>query len=136
VAWLAETILPRTATPGAIDARVHELIDLELSLAPADEQQRFLDGLAWVEERSQRLHGRAVVASSAEQRSRLLSEITDEERPDDEELAPGERFFSELKRRTIFGYYTSEVGREQVGLPDAVTMETFRGCTHRGEEHA
>jgi hypothetical protein len=132
VAYLAEAILPRTETPGAIDARVHELIDLELSVAAPAERERFLEGLAWVEARSQRLFGRGVAADSDEERARLLSEISDEKGAEVAELAPGMRFFAELKRRTIFGYYTSEVGRtEGLGLPDAVTMETFRGCTHR-----
>jgi hypothetical protein len=136
VAALAEAILPRTDTPGAIDARVHELIDLELHLATEEERERFLDGLAWVEARAQQSFGRGVVASTDEERAKLLAEISDAVEATDE-LAPGQRFFSDLKRRTIFGYYTSEVGRtEALGLPDAVTMETFRGCTHRAGEHA
>jgi hypothetical protein len=135
VAALAEAILPRTGTPGAIDARVHELIDLELHLASEEERKPFLDGLAWVEARSRQSFGRGVVASSDEERAKLLAEISDAAEASDV-LAPGARFFGDLKRRTIFGYYTSEVGRtEALGLPDAVTMETFRGCTHRAGEH-
>jgi hypothetical protein len=77
-----------------------------------------------------------VVASTDQERARLLAEISDAAEATDE-LAPGQRFFADLKRRTIFGYYTSEVGRtEALGLPEAVTMETFRGCTHRAGEHA
>jgi hypothetical protein len=136
VALLAETILPRTATPGAIDARVHELIDLELSLQPAADSQRFLDGLAWVEARARRIAGKGIAEASAEERTRLLGEISDETKSPGEELAPGAGFFADLKRRTVFGYYTSEVGRAKgLGLPEAVTMETFRGCSHRDGEH-
>jgi hypothetical protein len=138
VAALAETILPRTATPGAIDARVHEWIDLDLSVAAAADQQRFLDGLAWVQARSRRLHGVEVSEATPEQLSGLLAEISDERSGDaggadgDDDLEVGRSFFGDLKRRTIFGYFTSEVGRVQgLGLPEAVTMETFRGCTHR-----
>lgn len=136
VAILAETILPRTETPGAIDARVHEWIDLELSLQPAADARRFLAGLDWMEKRAHQVTGKGLSATSGEERSKLLDEISDEKRSSSKELAPGVSFFAELKRRTIFGYYTSEVGRSQgLGLPEAVTMETFRGCTHRDGEH-
>jgi hypothetical protein len=136
VALLAETILPRTSTPGAIEARVHEWIDLELSLQPAADARRFVDGLAWMEKRARQVTGKTLVAASSEERVKLLQEISDEAKPSSEELAPGVRFFEDLKRRTIFGYYTSEVGRTKgLGLPEAVTMETFRGCTHRDGEH-
>jgi len=36
-----------------------------------------------------------------------------------------------------FGYYTSLEGRvQELGLPEAVSMQTWRGCPHPDGEHA
>ncbi len=67
----------------------------------------------------------------------LLRSISDENETLASELQPGGEFFSDLKGRTIFGYYTSLTGRtEELGLSDIVSMETFRGCRHPAGDHA
>ena len=58
VATISEHILPATDTPGARDAGVHEFIDAMMSdYYPAEERDRFLAGLARLEERTQRAFG-------------------------------------------------------------------------------
>ena len=137
IGTLCEAILPRTGTPGALDARVHEFIDLELSLEEdEDERAWFLGGLSWLDERCRWRHGHGLAEISVEQATALLEPISDLHDDLPKELARGGSFFRDLKRRTIFAYYTSEVGRTQeLGLPDAVTMETWRGCRHGGGDH-
>ena len=141
VGLLAEAILPRTETPGALDARVHEFIDLELSLADGTEQSEFLERLSSIEARCQEQFGKRVGQVSDLKRAELLDAISDHNEVDADHVADqaaeGLACFADLKRRTVFAYYTSEVGRvEGLGLPDAVTMEKFRGCTHRDGSHA
>lgn len=137
LAVLCEHILPRTDTPGARDAGVHEYIDLELSLADGDDQLTALGGLDWIDRRAADLHGSSYLALGAEQQLALLREISDEHGDHPPELLAGAAFFSDLKRRTLFAFYTSKVGRtDALGLPDRVRVERFRGCQHEpGESH-
>lgn len=129
LATLCEHILPRTDTPGARDAAVHEFIDLELSLADGDEQLAALGGLDWIDRRAQQLHGASFVDLDAARQVDMLREISDEHEAYPSDLAAGAAFFSDLKRRTLFAFYTSKVGRtEALGLPDRVRVERFRGC--------
>jgi hypothetical protein len=134
VARLADALIPRTDTPGARDARVHEYLDLALSVAEEPERSRFLEGLAWTDARSRERFATPLHEAAAEQVAALLREISDEHEALPAELEPGGRFFADLKRRTVFGYYTSFEGKtSELGRPEAVTFERFRGCTHRGE---
>jgi hypothetical protein len=137
LATLCEHILPRTATPGARDAGVHEFIDLELSLAGGDDQLAALGGLDWIERRAQQLHGSSFLGLDAARQFDMLREISDEHEAHPPALAAGAAFFSDLKRRTLFAFYTSKTGRtEALGLPDRVRVERFRGCEHEpGESH-
>lgn len=137
LATLCEHILPRTDTPGARDAAVHEFIDLELSLADGDDQLAALGGLDWIDRRAQQLHGSSFVGLDAARQLDMLREISDEHETHPQELAAGAAFFSDLKQRTLFAFYTSKVGRtEALGLPDRVRVERFRGCQHEpGESH-
>ena len=136
LATLCEHILPRTDTPGARDAAVHEFIDLELSLADGDEQLAALGGLDWIDRRAQQLHGSSFVGLDAARQIDMLREISDEHEVHPSDLVAGAAFFSDLKRRTLFAFYTSKVGRtEALGLPDRVRVERFRGCQDElGEE--
>jgi len=134
---LVDAIIPRTDTPGAGDAGVHEYIDLAISLADNDERQSFLEGLAWLDGHAVGTYGQALHLITDEQVVEILTAISDENDPLAPALSPGGEFFDDLKRRTIFGYYTSLRGRvEELGLSDIVLMETFRGCRHSSGRHA
>ena len=66
----------------------------------------------------------------------LLDSISDEQKDPPKSLLPGTTFFTDLKRRTIFGYYTSLEGRvQELGLPEAVSLQTWRGCPHPDGRH-
>ncbi len=136
VAALAETILPSTDTPGAREAKVHEYIDLSLSL-DEEEAASFLEGLGWLNGYCEELHGHGLSEAGPEHLQEVLAAVSDEHETLPVELEPGGALFAELKRMTIFAYYTSEAGRvQELGLPDYTTMEAWRGCTHRNGKHA
>lgn len=73
VATIAEHVIPATSTPGARAARVHEFVDVMLAeYYPADERAHFLAGLAAVDARAARAHGRPFLrCAPAEQRALL-----------------------------------------------------------------
>lgn len=133
LAAACETLIPRTDTPGARDARVHEYLDVALSVESEPVQKRFREGLAWLEGHCKKQHRKGLAEASAEELIELLSAISDDNPNIKDELKPGASFFTDLKARTIFGYYTSREGWiEELGLPEHVGMEKFTGCTHDG----
>jgi len=120
---MAEMILPRTNTPGATDVGASEFIDLMLTEWYDDsERERFLNGLADVDRRSQSLFGKDFVVCSALQQAEILIALG-EKMAEDGELAPDrgrplrgspprsdESFYPMLRRLTLTAYYTSEAG--------------------------
>jgi hypothetical protein len=136
LARLVDVLIPRTATPGARDARVHEYIDLAVSVAPLEEKKAFVDGFHWLDRRCKKTHGADLSTVESADLVALLHAVSDEQKDPPKSLLPGTTFFADLKRRTIFGYYTSLEGRvQELGLPETVSLQTWRGCPHPGGEH-
>src|SRR5277367_6751647 len=76
---MSEGIIPQTDTPGAKGAKVNEFIDVILTDWATDtERQRFLAGLASVDERSTKLYGKSFVDSNSDQQGTLLRAMDDE----------------------------------------------------------
>ena len=107
VAALVDVIIPKTDTPGAREARVHEHIDLVLHDGAAQRRNRFLHGLAWLDGYTIRQHGKPFVRASAEEQTAVLKSLDRAQAP---ELKPGAAFFAEIKRLTVSGYYTTRAG--------------------------
>ncbi len=136
LAALCEAIIPRTDTPGAHDARVHEYIDLALSIDTAPVQKRFRDGIAWMEGHCQKQSKKSLAEASSEEVAAALTTVSDANETIVDALKPGASFFTDLKSRTIFGYYTSREGWvEELGRPEHVGMEKWVGCPHPEEAH-
>ena len=104
---VAERILPRTDTPGAIDAGVPSFLDLAYGeFMTAEERTMLADGLASLEARSAATHQTAFTALAAAQQDDLLRAIA-------RDAAHLDRsFFRQIREATVLGYFTSEqVGR-------------------------
>ena len=145
VTAIAETIIPATDTPGAKGARVNEFIDLILSdWCSAEDGRRFLEGLAQADARSRRLFGHDFVDCSPQQQTELLTamdeelaqlvEVYGQEREHDSpakqetENPMQQNFFYVMKRLTLIGYYTSEIGwTQELGRPP-VHMGPYQAC--------
>jgi hypothetical protein len=128
---LTELIIPATDTPGAKEAQVNRLIDLMLNESEKDQKASFIQGLAWIDARSLRDHGKPFVNLTVEQQTVLLEPLADPKNGKAEDRQ-GVRFFEHLKDATIFGYYTSKIGLEQelqYGGGDYHT-EYPGACTH------
>ncbi|HEX6907828.1 MAG TPA: gluconate 2-dehydrogenase subunit 3 family protein [Terriglobales bacterium] len=145
VTAIAEMIIPATDTPGAKGARVNEFIDLILSewCAEAD-CRRFLEGVSQTDERSRKMFGKDFVNCNAQQQTELLTALDEEvtrlreanvqEREhaspavQDSENPLEQNFFYQMKRLTLFGYYTSEVGwTQELGRPP-VHIGPYQAC--------
>jgi hypothetical protein len=122
---LSELIIPQTTSPGAKAARVNEFIDIFLSSLSASKRQEFLEGLQWVDLRSQALFQKLFVEATPQQQTDLLTRLSV---PNSTETTSGQNFFKLIKSLTVFGYYTSKVGIEE-DLKFEGWVE-YKGCTH------
>jgi hypothetical protein len=134
VSTISELIIPQTETPGAKAARVNEFIDLILAeWYDDDERSSFLAGLADVDTRSQNLFGKDFVSASQEQQTQILTDLDKEVVPAQttsrrlQENPEKEEFFASMKRLTLVGYYTSQIGFEQE-LRQQIIPPGHAGC--------
>jgi hypothetical protein len=114
VAQIAETIIPKTDTPGAIDAGVYSFVDVYLKdNATAEDQKAFKDGLTEFEQSCKKEFGKSFINCNNEEKIEFLKK--------EEELAlektkanPYEKtFWFNIKELTFIGYFTSEIGGKQ-----------------------
>ena len=141
VVTMTDLIIPETDTPGAKVVRVNEFIDLILTeWAHDDERQNFLSGLDDIDKRSNAIFGKNFVDVTPVQQEAVLSELDQRYAIDREDRAahPYVRrphnpqltgdFFGVVKRLTLYGYYTSEVGFTQE-LRKQIIPGAYHGCT-------
>lgn len=120
IAQLAETILPQTDTPGAIEAGVPAFVERMVSqwYTPT-ERKIFFEGLGSLERECQLRFHAGFVACDQAQRVEVLKHFETLESayraPQELRSRPDERspFFFKLKQLTVLGYYTSEIGATQ-----------------------
>jgi Gluconate 2-dehydrogenase subunit 3 len=137
---MTDLIIPETDTPGAKAVRVNEFIDLILTeWAHDDERQRFLAGLDGLDKRSNALFGKDFIDTAPVQQNALLAELDQGFAIEREDLSlhPYVRrprnnqlngnFFGVVKRVTLYGYYTSEVGFTQE-LRKEIIPGAYHGC--------
>jgi hypothetical protein len=115
LAEIAETILPRTTTPGAKDANVAEFMTkiVDNCYFEAD-SKTFHDGLKQIEVVSTQKYSKKFREITAEQRTQMLVELDAEakayKRPD----GGTSHYFTMYKQLVLFGFFTSEVGQTKV----------------------
>jgi hypothetical protein len=117
IADLAETIIPKTDTPGAKDAQVEEfIIRMVKECTIKQSQNNFIDGLKNVESFCDSQFGKSFTTCSKEEQIKTLEHFEAEGKPYGgivgkvEKRVMGESFFTLLKRYTVLGFCTSEPG--------------------------
>ena len=124
---LCETLIPADAhSGGARAAGVAQYLDGWLAEAVGDERQTtWREGLRQVDTLAVREHGRRVVELGPAEQASLLQRLSANEK---EPKTPEDRFFVELKRRTVHAYYTSRVGiHEELEYKGNTLLEEFVG---------
>jgi hypothetical protein len=114
---LADLIIPRTDTPGALDAGVQRTVDHMLAhCAPAPAQAAFRAGLARIDAVARTQDGKDFGQLSAARQTALLHALDAGSAPF---TAGDQGAFRQLKGYVAFAYYTSEPGatRELAYLP-------------------
>ena len=133
---LSETIIPTDDhSGGAKAAKVADYIDQVLGES-FDETQKALwrEGLHLIDVMSLHYHGKDFVNASAEDRISLLTVLSDHIEMTD---LPEVRFFVELKRMTVLGYYTSKIGiHDELQYKGNHILQEFVGCDDPGPAKA
>lgn len=129
ISELAETIIPKTDTPGAKDAGVPGFIDLILKdCYKKEDQDRFLAGLKEFDDAAKSAHGDSFIylepdkqlefaKAQNEAALKLIKEDPSAPRP----------FFLMAKELTLLGFFTSEPGATQV-LQYVAVPGSYKGC--------
>jgi len=144
VVAMSEVIIPATSTPGAKGAKVNEFIDLIMAEWATDQEKAaFLEGLGEAERRAKELFGHGFAAASAEEQAAIVQRFDEEldvyrENENKEwsgfwELKTALPFFEQMRRLTLVGYYTSEIGQQQE-LKVEIIPGALHGCVPEGTE--
>ena len=123
---IADTVLPRTDTPGALDAGVVEFLDRLLDGWHTEvERKQLLAGLEAFDTRCREATGRTFDALDEAGRTGVLSGIDGTTRG----AAPGtaESFYGRLKEVTVFAFLTSKPVQEAV-FKTPIIPGRFEGC--------
>ena len=126
---LAETILPKTKTPGAKDLNIDQFIDRMIKqVLSKEDQQLFLKTMDAFEAEAKVVIGKNFIDSSPEQRNKLLAKLEQES-----EKVPASvwgfntkkgtgplPFYRRVKALTLLGYFTAEEVGKNILLYDPV----------------
>lgn len=111
---IADLIIPRTETAGAIDAGVPGFIhSVVTQWQTPDERNSFIQGLAEVDTLSQRRFGRDFLAADVAEQVAVLRILEERPGPNANGTTAPASFFATIKELTVVGYYTSEIGSQQ-----------------------
>jgi hypothetical protein len=130
---VADTILPRTATPGARDAAVGQFIARYSAACYPPEQVALLKfGISDIDAQMQVLQNKGFRQANEESRVSLLVGI-DRQAKENTRLAGAKpagnspHYFTLMKQLTLFGFFTSEPGATRVARYRPVPGR-YRGC--------
>jgi hypothetical protein len=131
---IAETILPKTNTPGAKDAEVGKFM-ASYSTDCYDELQlqTLREGITKLNEASQKKYGSGFIKLAESQKQDLLTEIDAEAKKYNEGINTGSgkgqplHYFTLMKQLVLFGFFTSKPGVTQV-LRYVPVPGKYEGC--------
>ncbi|WP_142688315.1 gluconate 2-dehydrogenase subunit 3 family protein [Chitinophaga polysaccharea] len=129
---VAETIIPRTNTPGAKDTAVGKFIGFYASGCYDNGQQQILkQGITQLNDASKKKFKTSFIQLSTAQKESLLTGIDEEARS--QKASP--HYFTLMKQLTLLGFFTSEAGATQV-LRFLPVPGTYEGCIDYNGETA
>ena len=117
IATLCDIILPATPTAGAAtEAKVPEFIEFIVKDLPY-QQLPFRGGLMWLDTESNKRFNKQFIDCTPEQEIEIIDDIAypdpDGKKPD---MAPGIKFFNQIRNLTMTGYYTTRMGWDDLGV--------------------
>ena len=114
---VAETILPKTNTPGAKDAEVAKFMQVMVNdCYSAADQQIFFEGISKLNDACKKMHNTDFMKATAQQRTDLLTALDKEakEYRKDKKKEDPNHYFTMMKQLTLQGYFTSKAALTSV----------------------
>jgi hypothetical protein len=128
VSRLADLIIPRDTSPGALDAHVPEYIDLQVARMP-DVQTQMSGGVQWLGRYCSEQFGKDFLECSLVQQTQVLDKLS-YAKAVPPELEAARSFFVLARGLTCDGFYSSKIGFEELGYKGNTFVTQWRGCTH------
>lgn len=110
---VSETIIPKTKTPGAKDAKVGQFMTVFVNdCYPDTDQKTFHEGIGKLDEASKKANGKSFMDATPQQRTDLLTSIDKEAMAYQKSKKKEDptHYFTLLKQLTVFSYFTSKEG--------------------------
>ena len=139
ISRMADIIIPRTDTPGALEAEVPSFITMMLDECyPAGDLQQFHNGLAAFDEWCGDNYGKRFVKLPAEKQQEAVEKLDHKmlgQASSDDRNAGDFIFYYNLKTLTLVGFFTSEPGASET-LRYMQVPGYYDGCIayHNGEK--
>ncbi|MBC7887267.1 MAG: gluconate 2-dehydrogenase subunit 3 family protein [Ferruginibacter sp.] len=127
---IGETIIPATAaSPGAKAAGIGAYMLAMVNDCYTEKQRSvFIEGMDMLDAACDKQHNTSFIKLSAEQKKQLLVQLDKEANASvKNKTNSNEHYFSMLKRLTISGYFTSEIGATKALGYEAIPGK-FEGC--------
>ncbi len=134
VKMLADWIIPADDRSGsATDAGVPAFIDFILEDTEGIEEP-LREGLSWLDTHVASTGGRTFIELPSEDQEAVLSRIA---YPDDVEpaLREGAQFFTLMRDMTASGFWSSQMGVEDLGYAGNTANPGWEGCSHEAMAH-
>jgi hypothetical protein len=122
---VSETILPKTSTPGAKDAKVGQFMTVIVNdCYDDDDQKAFHEGMKTLKDAFEKKYGHSFMKGTPEERHDFLVALDQEAKdhqkkrseamkdPNQKDKMPN-HYFTLMKQLTLWGYFTSKEGMEQ-----------------------
>ena len=127
VTVLADLTLPADDRgPSASEAGVPEFLDFVMT-EEMDNRERMRSGLAWLDTESGTRFGKPFVDASERQQKRILDDIAWPKRATEAFKEPA-AFFNEFRNLTATGYWSSQVGVEDIKYIGNTFVPVWTGC--------
>ncbi len=126
VAMLADLIIPKTDTPGASEALVHQHLDHILSDSPEATRSKFLEGLWWLDGYCLRSTAKPFKDLVPDEQIQIVLALYETSDPD---LQPGHVFVEGMKTWTAKIYYSTEIGQRELNKDGRVPSFYERDCS-------
>lgn len=131
---LTEIIIPSDTTPGAKEAGVAEFVDFMVA-NDTEQQYPMRLGISWLNAHCGRLLGKTFMAISEAQQVSVLEPLAYKAKYREGE-EDGRRFFSAIKDLTVMGFYTTEIGYQEIDNPALKFYAKSPACPHTDDpEH-
>jgi len=133
VSAVAEIIIPKTDTPGAIDVGVPRFIDQLLKECyKKEDQDRYLKGLIEFDDAAKKAYGDSFIDLEPAQQAEHVKKIHDVALDAKKSGVKEQTFILVTKELTIVGFFTSEPGATQV-LQYNPVPGAYHGCVPLAE---